>query len=162
MDPGLGRMRRDICLEQQWRQQSTLAHTHVVFPSQVCWVQVTHPGIRLTYAVKSQILLLTNSRLESLRVNSHWVNQATDSHKVDQRREERNQVRQSREQRWDQEKPRMKHEYFRQGRGWTGSEPLHLWSHKCNFHLQWNFPFKRTFCSTKEVKVVTKLITSRN
>ena len=94
VDPGLGRLRRDICLEQQWRRQSTLAHTHVVFPSQVCWIQVTHPGIHLTYAVKSQILLLTNSRLESLRVNSHWVNQATDSHKVDQRREERNQVRQ--------------------------------------------------------------------
>lgn len=117
MDSGLDRLRRDICLEQQWWQQSTLAHLHVVFPLQVCWVPVTHPGIPLTYAVKSQILLLTYSRLESWRVNSHWVNQAADSHKVDQRREERNQVRQSREQRWDQEKPRMKHEDFRQAEG---------------------------------------------
>lgn len=149
MDSGLDRLRRDICLEQQWWQQSTLAHLHVVFPLQVCWVPVTHPGIPLTYAVKSQILLLTYSRLESWRVNSHWVNQAADSHKVDQRREERNQVRQSREQRWDQEKPRMKHEDFRQAEG--GLDQNH---YTCD-HINVIFIYSETFLS-KELSVPWK------
>lgn len=146
MDSGLDRLRRDICLQQQWWQQSTLAHTHMVFPSQVCWVQVTHPGIPLTEADKSQILLLTYSRLESWRVISHWVNQAADSHKANQRREERNQVRQSREQRWDQEKPRMKHGDFRQAEG--GLDQNH---YTCD-HINVIFIYSETFLS-KELSV---------
>lgn len=108
-------MSREICLSLNRSQAGWAEESHppaaptaaraaysLICPVSICVVAQPRctPWDFFEIHGKSHTPLLTETRLESMRRNSHWGNKADDSHssrKGTQRREQRNQVRQSRD-----------------------------------------------------------------
>lgn len=71
-------------------------------------------------------------------------------------------MRENREQRWDQEKPRMKHEDLRQGKEGGMDQNHYIYDHINGSFIYSGTLVQKNLWSMKGVKVITKLITSHN